>query len=378
MNSRGCSQLVLIGVCLILVSCDPPQDASVSAPESVSVVNEYLNLPKSYDTPDRLFQLGRVLFYDKSLSANNSISCGSCHKQQFAFGDNVRFSKGFEGGLTLRNTMPLMDVKMGGLIRTSPNAPMLEGGLFWDGRSPSLQDAVSRPITNHIEMGMTDMAAVVNKLKKIPYYPELFAETFGKSRSVGAPEVQQALLFFVRALNSGTTRFQQYERGLVELTYSELLGRQLFIEKYDCASCHEDQLGVNTNRPLVYGGSVRTIVGFTNIGLPDGDDKGLYEFSRQAEYKGLFKIPNLNNVELTAPYMHDGSLATLEEVLDHYSESIQPHPNLDVRLRNPDKSPKRMNFSAEEKEAIIDFLKTFTDDTMASAGEFSNPFKQPH
>jgi cytochrome c peroxidase len=237
MNTRGSVLSVLVAFSLAFVSCDPELErASVTAPESISVLDEYLNLPAlkaDQRSPERITQLGRVLFYDKSLSANNSISCGSCHKQQYAFGDNVPFSKGFNGGLARRNTMPLMDVPIGGQIKSSLQGPVFFGGLFWDGRSGALADAVSLPIINHIEMGMDDMASVVYKLEKIPYYRELFAKTYGGQR-VNSSDIQQALAFFVLSLDSRDTRFQQYQLGREQLTSIELDGMHLFTSTYNC------------------------------------------------------------------------------------------------------------------------------------------------
>jgi cytochrome c peroxidase len=231
MNKRGCVQSVLVAFCLAFVSCDPPEEGvSVTAPESISVVGEYLNLPTlkaDKSSPERITQLGRVLFYDKSLSANNSISCGSCHKQQYAFGDNVAFSKGFNGGFARRNTMPLMDVPIGGQIKSSVQGPVFFGGLFWDGRSGALPDAVSLPILNHIEMGMDNMSSVVYKLEQIPYYRELFAATYGNQR-VNSSDLQQALSFFVLSLDSRDSRFQRYKLGREQLTSTELEGMHLF------------------------------------------------------------------------------------------------------------------------------------------------------
>src|SRR5688572_2360763 len=155
---------LLVAIGLSVTSCDND--------EEISVVGDYLNLP---DTPhaygvehsqNEQIQLGRVLFYDTRLSANNSVSCASCHKQSNAFGDDVAFSEGFGGGLTLRNTIPLVDSRRFAMISTEGALFQRAGGIFWDGRKTNMHEAVIEPIFNHIEMGMPDASALTKKLEK--------------------------------------------------------------------------------------------------------------------------------------------------------------------------------------------------------------------
>jgi cytochrome c peroxidase len=324
---------------------------------------EYLDLPATpyaYNVTDNnhLPTLGRVLFYDRQLSLNNSVSCSSCHKQSAGFSDNVAFSVGFEDKKTSRNSMPIQNLNsFGGFFQPS---------LFWDGREHFLPRMVLLPIVNHVEMGITDFDGLETKLSKIPYYRELFAKAYG-SEEVTQQKIAEALSMFLISINTVNTRFDRANRGELQLNASESLGKQLFITKYDCNSCHK----VEDPNGYVFAGT------FANIGLdPVYSDDGLENVTRQASDAGKFKIPSLRNVSLTGPYMHDGRFSTLDEVIDHYSDQIAAHPNLDVRLRDKTTGePVVFNISDQEKHAIISFLNALTDMTVVSDPKFSNPFK---
>lgn len=311
------------------------------------------------DYRNKAATLGRVLFYDNRLSVNNAVSCGSCHKQAIGFADDVRFSKGFEGRLTGRN---------------SPGFNGLSGGgfLFWDGREEQLVNLMMRPITNHVEMGIEDMTQLLAKLSGTDYYKSLFTQTFG-DESVSAERISAALTFFLMSV--GGESFGKPMAGGSEegLTAEELQGKILFDTKYNCGSCH---LGGGNSGYGGGGASGR----MEDIGLDvTYVDKGRGAISGLPADMGRFKVPNLTNVALTAPYMHDGRYNTLEEVIDHYSTGINTTPNLAIVLRenrNDATSPARkMNISPAEKKAIVAFLKTLNDNTTNTDPKFSNPFK---
>jgi cytochrome c peroxidase len=303
--------------------------------------------------------LGRVLFYDTHLSVNNSISCGSCHKQTIAFSDNVAFSAGFENHPTLRNTLPIQNLSNSGSFNSS------DPSLFWDGRATMLQSMVLMPVLNHVEMGISDLSTIVNKVKALSYYNDLFVNTYG-SFDVTVENVSRALSAFVRAITSANTRFDKYTNNLIQLSGIEEEGRILFFNKYDCNSCHQTQ---QLNGYQIGGG-------FVNIGLEDNYvDKGHENVSHLQSDNGKFKIPNLRNIALTGPYMHDGRFASLSAVLDHYSHGIKDHPALDPRLRETNGQPKRLNITSHEKSALIAFLNTMTDYSMITDPKYSNPFK---
>jgi cytochrome c peroxidase len=341
-----------------LVSCTIDEEKLSPSPVT-------LQLPaQSYDyifTTPELGTLGRVLFYDTRLSVNNAISCGSCHKQTLAFSDNSQLSRGFENKTTFRNTLPIQNINngfiMGGFGGFSE--------LFWDGREKVLDEMVLKPILNHVEMGMNDMDALVNRIKDIPYYKDLFFKAFG-SYDIDATKIAAALSGFTGSILSQNTRFDLYLQGKVMLNSQELKGRDLFFNTYNCNSCHQTQMMT----------AYQTGGGFVNIGLDlTYTDNGLGTITKNSSDNGKFKIPSLRNVTLTGPYMHDGRFKTLDQVLDHYSKGIQNHPNLDSRLRNSQNKALILNIPKQDKEAIIAFLNTLADYEMITADKFSNPFK---
>jgi len=345
--------LVIILFASLYFSCS--KDATPPSPKTT-----YLDLPETpyfYTGGNNRGTLGRVLFYDTHLSVNNSISCATCHKQARAFSDDVNFSNGFENVRTSRNSPPITN-----LATFSP--------LFWDGREEFLSSMVLAPIVNHVEMGMSDINAIVGKVQALPYYSDLFVKAFGNS-TINAINISQALSAFVRSIRSDKTRFDFFLNGEATLNGLEMEGKSLFFGKYNCNVCHKsDSSGSG------YITSQGNPVKFVNIGLDaDYADNGRFNVTHDASDKGKFKIPALKNVALTAPYMHDGRFATLDEVLNHYSHGIANHPNLDSKLRDANGSPLQMNISGEEKTAIIAFLNTLTDYSMITDVRFSNPFK---
>jgi cytochrome c peroxidase len=298
--------------------------------------------------------LGRVLFYDTHLSVNNSISCATCHKQALAFSDNKALSNGFENRLTARNTLPIQN-----LSAFPSGFP-----LFWDGRENMLQTMVLKPILNHVEMGMEDEAALVERVRNVPYYHDLFQKAFNNS-NITSDEIGLALSEFIDHLTSVNTRFDHAQQNQNVFTALEQQGQQLFTQKYNCSGCHQ----------LAADGYGTFGVNFLNIGLDlNYPDPGRQNVTHDIADAGKFKIPNLRNVALTAPYMHDGRFATLDDVLNHYSHGIADHPNLDSRLKGADNMPIRMNISDQEKTALIAFLNTLTDFSLISNPDLSNPF----
>lgn len=359
---------VLLSIsCAAVISCQTP-DPQLSG-------EFYLDLPEvpySYSpfSDSNVVTLGRVLFYDRQLSLNNTISCASCHKQELAFADNVAHSRGFENKVTPRNSMPIQN-----LLPTVFGGPFVPGGinfvgaLFWDGREKFLNEMVMRPIANHIEMGVTDADALAQKLASLPYYEPLFQKAYG-SPFVTKEGINQALHSFVIEIKSENTKLDKSFRVETSLSSLEQKGMGLFFTKYDCNSCH----GVESTHGYLFNGSENGP--FANIGLDETyADNGLSGVTKRASDAGKFKIPSLRNVAVTGPYMHDGRFNTLEEVVEHYSETIANNPNLDSRLRGPNGAPLRLKISSDEKTAIIAFLHTLTDEEMLSDVRLSDPFK---
>jgi cytochrome c peroxidase len=341
------TRLVFLAVTAVIFSINSCTD------DSCDVTPSPVNLEID-ESQNPVQSLGRVLFYDPHLSVNNSVSCGSCHMQSMAFSDNSAFSSGFQNILTGRNAPPIQNI--------SP----FNTELFWDGREMFLQSMVLKPILNHVEMGMSDMEAVLDRIRSVPYYGDLFKKAYG-SPEVTSEGVASALANFTSSITSFQTRVDRYFDGDESaLTAQEVHGKNLFFDKYNCNSCHHSEVF----NPYQIGG------GFVNIGLDaTTTDKGRGGFTHNLADDGKFKIPNLRNVALTAPYMHDGRFATLDAVLEHYSHGIANHPNLDPRLKELNGQAKNMNISAEEKTAIIAFLNALTDFTMITNRDFSNPFR---
>jgi cytochrome c peroxidase len=291
--------------------------------------------------------LGRVLFYDVRLSANDRIACASCHQQAFGFGDTMRFSTGLHGGHPSRRTMALANARFNDY-----------GRFFWDERGATLEVAILRPIQDPVEMGMNP-DALAQKLAATPYYPGLFTAAFG-SPTVTSDRIARGLAQFVRSLVSAGSRFDavfatggapDYSR----LSEPEREGLRLFNDagRAGCVNCHRTiaQIADRAN----------------NIGLDAVSvDRGAGS--------GRFKPPSLRNVAVRPPYMHDGRFATLREVVEFYDSGIMDNPDLDPRLRAPDGTPKRLHLEPKEREALVAFLNTLTDPAFLRAEKFSNPF----
>lgn len=314
--------------------------------------------------------LGRVLFYDTKLSKNEAVSCASCHKQELAFSDDKALSEGFEGELTFRNSLALGSV---------PNFKSSYGGgsslfgvnqqFFWDERAHSIRAQSVQTIQDDIEMGM-DMSELVTRLSGLDYYDILFTKAYGNF-NVTEQKITDALEEFINAMVSVNTRFDDAmdisqngaESNFALFNTEENLGKALFIQH--CSACHGTNMSV----------SPRSVA---NNGLDvDYEDKGVGNITLNEEDEGKFKVPFLRNIALTAPYMHDGRFATLEEVIEHYNSGIKPHANLDDTLRdllNP-AYPKRLNLSDDEKDALIAFLHTLTDRELMADAKFADPFK---
>lgn len=299
--------------------------------------------------------LGRHLFYDPILSADSSLSCASCHKQQYAFSDAPNtFSKGHREQLLERNTLPLFN------LAWYPS-------LFWDGRAVSVEEQVFHPVRAHNEMNLNWTTAVA-RIGNSSFYKSKFKAAFG-SAHVDSMKIAYAIAQFERTLLSYRSRYDIVLSGKDYLTKEEYEGFELAndMTKGDCLHCHStdaDPLG--------------TTLGFSNNGLDanrelrDFKDKGRGGITGNTQDYGKFKIPSLRNVTLTAPYMHDGRFTTLEQVMDFYSEGVQPGLNVDSKMGMA--HGHGVHLTAEEKRKIILFLNTLTDSSFITDPAFSNPF----
>lgn len=335
------------------------QPAYLNSPNIIGQINTPANNPIT----DNGATLGRVLFYDKNLSINNTIACASCHKPASGFSDPLVKSTGFNGGLTGRNSMSLIDAKY------YPN-----GRFFWDQRAAALEDQVVAPIQDLVEMGMT-LPALETKLRALAYYPPLFQRAYGDSLITSA-RIASALSQFVRSIVSFRSKYDA-GRGTFppvpapppnaifpNFTPQENRGKEIFLVPTlgGCAACH--------------GSETFTAPEEKNNGLDlTTTDRGFGAVINNTNLDATFKVTTLRNVELTAPYMHDGRFATLEQVVDHYSNGVRNHPNLSLQLRLPNGMPRQANLSLQDKAALVAFLKTLTDNTIATEVKYSNPFK---
>ncbi len=312
-------------------------------------INNLDNTPNNNPVTDAGATLGRVLFYDKNLSANNTVSCASCHQQEVGFSDPDRLSVGFAGELTGRNSMGLS------------NARYYENGaFFWDERAGTLEEQVLEPIQNSVEMGLT-LDEMLIKLNQLDYYPELFEDAFGTAE-ITNERVSFALAQYVRSIISYQSKYDAgVDNNFSNFTAQEELGRQIFNQ--ECDNCHETDLFI--------GDEAR------NVGLDaTTTDRGLASVTGDIDDEGKFKVPSLRNIAVTGPFMHDGRFATLEEVVEHYNSGVQDHPNTDDRLtvgRND--NPQRLNLTDAEKAALVAFLHTLTDEALLADEKFSDPFR---
>ncbi|HQV74712.1 MAG TPA: cytochrome c peroxidase, partial [Flavobacteriales bacterium] len=297
--------------------------------------------------------LGRVLFYERGLSASRTISCGSCHHQEQGFSDASVRSTGHTGLRTRRNSMHLVN-------------QFYSRRQFWDLRATTLEAQVLMPIQDAVEMGLT-LDEATDRLRALPYYPALFTEAFGDD-SITADRMALALAQFVRSIVSYRTRYDEGEaNGFVDFTPLEVDGKNLF---YNGATrCNQCHMTANFNNQDA-----------RNTGLDmEYTDNGRGEATGNSGDQGKFKIPSLRNVALTAPYMHDGRFNTLEEVVEHYNSGVQQHPNLDDRLTVDGTiggEPLQMDLSANDKQALVAFLRTLTDEPLIADPRFSDPFQQ--
>jgi len=349
---------------------DPPLPAHFQTPAVLALDNT----PPDNPITDAGATLGRVLFYDPALSANETISCASCHPQAHGFSDPAELSEGFEGGLTGRNSMGLVDARF-----------YATGRFFWDERAETLEDQVLRPIQDPVEMGMT-LEELVARLRARPYYPFLFEQAFGDP-GIDAERISRALAQLVRSMTSYRTR---YDEGIAmvdgnplvdfpNFSAQENLGKQVFFGVGNCAPCHLGQPG----DPLPPGtpppnAAIFMLVAPANNGIDAAlvqEDNGVGDQVGDTAFNGFFKSPSLRNVELTAPYWHDGRMESLSHVIQHYDNGVLPHPNLDDRLRQPDGTPQRLNMQTAEKQALQQFLATLTDWALVEDPRFADPFR---
>ncbi len=346
---------VFIGtVILISLSFSPPRKNTVYVFPKLNYFPA-MPLPQEYEITNEGVSLGRYLFYDPILSRDSTFSCASCHQLEYAFSNSpLRFSRGIDGVKQSRNTPPLFNLAW-------------YNRYFWDGRANTLEEQILQPVRKHDEMDL-DWKAATQRIKNSRFYRKQFQGVFGNS-AIDSTLITYAIAQFERTLISNNSKYDQVLRRETYLTSSEFRGYVLMNDqvKGNCMHCHPTDAN-----------ALGTTGRFSNNGLDsianeeDYKDMGLGKISGNKKENGLFKIPSLRNIALTAPYMHDGRFKTLEEVLDFYSEGFHDCINLDPKMMYNNKANRKLTM--KEKQDIISFLYALTDSTFITNEAFMNPF----
>lgn len=318
--------VVTLGVIFLSVVVDGSQPVRGEDPKGVKVPLGLKPLPKVKDnelTPEKV-RLGKQLYFDERLSADNTISCASCHDPKKGWSNGEATAAGVEGQRGGRSAPTIINTAY-------------QRFQFWDGRAGSLEEQALGPIANPIEMNLP-IEEAVQKIAGIEGYERQFQKVFGES--VTADNLAKAIAAFERTVLSGNAAYDRYKAGdEAALSGQAKAGMKLFFGKANCSGCHS--------------GANFTDNGFHNLGvsfLKDDPDMGREVISKLGGDKGAFKTPSLREIAQTAPYMHDGSLATLEDVVEYYDQGATPNEYLDEEIF-------KLNLTKEQKASLVTFLK---------------------
>ncbi|NEQ50162.1 MAG: cytochrome-c peroxidase [Leptolyngbya sp. SIO3F4] len=368
---------------MAVLACQREQEVALRTEVEQDVLAQYLNLPEtpypysSTGLPGYLIgpleaaqdnqpednlitdhgaTLGRVLFYDKNLSLNNTISCASCHQQVLGFSDTARFSVGLNGELTHRHSMGLTNARY-----------YTNGRFFWDERAATLEEQVLVPIEDPIEMDLA-LDSLEKRLSGLPYYPVLFYRAFGDS-TINQDRIARAMAQFIRSIVSVDSKYDEGvlisgdpQKPFFNFTEEENLGKAIFhgSRGLNCSGCH--------------GGHTFSADNPRSNGIIS-NDIGAYAVTGIEWQRGAFKAPSLKNIAVRPPYMHNGSMPSLEAVIEHYNSGLgisEDFP-LDLHLIN-NGQPIRMNLTEDDKQALLAFLHTLTDPVVLESPMYSDPF----
>jgi len=370
MSTRFYWVLLAVIVSVLILSCekDPQPDNGLDLTDiqynpktfEVTVPQHFQPMPNIPGNPLTVdgIELGRHLFYDPILSRDSTISCESCHRQQLAFTDGRAKSIGIDGRVGPRSSMSLV------------NLAWAQNGLFWDGRVKTLEEQALHPIEDPLEMD-EKLPNVVRKLQRHAKYPEMFRKAFGinNTSEITPALIGKALAQFQRTIVSWDSKFDRSLYYQTEFFDGDELDGYLmmfveddrFFEDAECVHCHNP-------------GAFFTDNSYRHNGLISeseaANNPGRMLFTSEMVDQGKFRVTTLRNIAVTGPYMHDGRIQTLEEVLDHYFSGGHPHPNRDGLLR----FQAETNFSENQKQAMIKMLHTLTDSTLLTNPAYSNPF----
>jgi cytochrome c peroxidase len=339
------------------------QYATPVMPTHLARLGDLENTPAENPITDAGATLGRVLFFDTQLSVNATASCASCHFGSAGFGDSVQFSAGFAGVRNTRaHSMRLLNLRY-----------FKPGTAFWDRRAANIEELVTQPIRDSIELGFTDAVGGIDSLyrrmRSLRYYPELFTLAYGDS-AITDQRVRRALAQYLRSLISRDSKFDRAAQALppagltgqvdfrvpfAAYTAEENRGKFLFLATtaeggVGCFGCHSAP-------------TFSLAPGSTGNGLDAGETR-------------KFRAPSLKSVATSSNFMHDGRFATLEQVVEFYNSGVQESPLLDSRLRDGAGAPQRLHLSSADKAALVAFMKTLTDESAPGERRFSDPFRR--
>jgi cytochrome c peroxidase len=300
--------------------------------------------------------LGKYLFYDSILSIDYSVNCASCHKQENAFSDPAKFSKGVQGVDLKRNTLPLFNLAW-------------YSGMFWDRKTMSIEEQVIFPVASHEEMGL-NWSEAIKRIKESSFYMNQFSNVF-KTKNIDSTHVAKAIAQFERTLISSSSKFDMSIVGKAKLTKDEYKGYDIINDRNfgDCLNCHSTDANVlSTNGSYANNGldDVKSLDDYKDIGLG-----GMTQVKKD---NGKFKVPSLRNLGFTAPYMHDGRFSTLEEVVAFYANDVNHSAKYDNKMTHYTNGRKRLD--SVEQANVVAYLHTLNDSVFVKNPAFSNPFRK--
>tara|TARA_B100000927_G_scaffold70298_1_gene55744 strand:- start:9376 stop:10494 length:1119 start_codon:yes stop_codon:yes gene_type:complete len=343
-----------------VLPCATPDCSPAATPYTLEIPPFFppMDIPEDNPLTVEGIELGRLLFWEKDLSADGSMSCGSCHLPSAGFSDPNPYSTGITGAQGIRNAMAIIN------IGWSPT-------FFWDGRAVTLEEQILEPVSHPDEMALP-WSEAVERLQNSEDYTARFAVAFGDD--VITPErTTQAIAQFLRTMVSANSKFDQWRRGETFLTDAEFAGYEIFLREGgdpettpggefggDCFHCH-GEAGLQFSDYL-----------FRNNGLDStfAADPGHAGVTGNPLDSGKFKTPTLRNIALTGPYMHDGRFQTLEEVIDHYNSGGVPSTTVDPFMKY---STGGLQLSSLQKAQLTAFLHTLTDTSFTTNPAFQDP-----
>ncbi len=350
-----------LSISLVFFSCRKDNTRYLPTPYALQIPTHFPDMIIPEDNPMTVegVELGRFLFYEKRLSGDNTQSCASCHLPSASFSDPNQYSTGIDGIQGTRHSMALVNLGW-------------EDFFFWDGRKTTLESQILEPVPNPIEMHQS-WKRTVEKLNADVTYRNRFFKAFGEE-GIDSTKATKAIAQFIRTLISGESKFDvmyKYENNLALNSSEQAILQTVDVEEWagydlfkslngaDCFHCH--------NGPLM------RVKKFSNNGLmPNSiDDRGRASVTNNPEDNYKFKVPTLRNIALTAPYMHDGRFATLDEVIEHYSSGIHMSPTIDPLIEFG--SQGGVQLDAQEKYLLKKFLLTLTDQKFVTNPNFQDP-----